>query len=81
MTTVNTNAGALVALQNLNRTNSELESVQNRINTGLRVSSAKEDGGIFAIAQRIRGDIGAFGAVQNSLRLGQSTVDTALAAG
>ncbi len=81
MTTVNTNQGALIALQNLNRTNSELETVQNRINTGLRVASAKDDGGIFAIAQRIRGDLGGFEAVQNSLRLGQSTVDTALAAG
>ena len=51
---VNTNAGAMVALQNLNKTNSELGMVQNRINTGLEVSSAKDNGGIYAIAQRMR---------------------------
>ena len=32
---VNTNVGALVALQNLNQTNRELEITQNRISTGL----------------------------------------------
>ena len=37
---VNTNKSALIALQNLNETNQKLSDVQNRINTGLRVSSA-----------------------------------------
>lgn len=78
---VNTNYGALVALQNLNATNSELDTVQNRINTGLKVASAKDDGGIFSIAQGLRSDVSAFGAVQNSLDRAISTVDTAIAAG
>ena len=78
---VNTNFGALVALQNLNGTNSELQEVQNRINTGLKVAGAKDDGGTFAIAQRLRSDVAAFGAVQNSLDRSVSTVDTAIAAG
>ena len=34
MATINTNAGAMVALQNLNQTNKDLEQVQSRINTG-----------------------------------------------
>ena len=41
---VNTNVGAMVALQNLNATNMELSQVQTRINTGKKVSSAKENG-------------------------------------
>ncbi len=81
MLSVNTNYGALVALQNLNATNTELQGVQNRINTGLRVASAKDDGGIFAIAQNMRSDVSAFGAVKNSLDRAISTTDTALAAG
>ena len=43
MATVNTNVGAMVALQNLNMTNRDLEMVQNRINTGFRVASAKDN--------------------------------------
>lgn len=78
---VNTNAAALAALQNLNKTTSELSITQGRINTGLKVASAKDDGGIYAIAQNLRADLGGLGAVKNSLDRGVSTVDVALAAG
>ncbi|QNL18345.1 flagellin [Hyphobacterium sp. CCMP332] len=81
MATINTNAGAMVALQNLNKTNSELEQVQTRINTGLAVSSAKDNGGIYAIAQSMRADVAGYRAVGNSIDLAVSTVDVALAAG
>ena len=81
MATINTNAGAMVALQNLNQTNRDLEQVQSRINTGLAVSSAKDNGGIYAIAQKMRSDVAGYGAVRNSLDLAQSTTDVALAAG
>ncbi len=78
---INTNPGAQIALQNLNATNRALETTNNRISTGLRVSSARDDGAIFAIAQGLRSDVASFGAVQNSLSRVTSTVDTALAAG
>src|SRR4051812_32859644 len=39
---VNTNVGAMVALQNLNQTNADLFTTQNRINTGKKVASAKD---------------------------------------
>jgi flagellin len=81
MLSVNTNAGALVALQNLNSTNHQLSAVQNRINTGLKVSGAKDDGGAFAIAQAMRADVASLGAVRNSLSRVQSVVDTSIAAG
>lgn len=81
MASVNTNAGAMVALQNLNRTNQELQTVQNRINTGLAVSSAKDNGGIYAIAQNMRAEVGSLRAVNNSLDLAISVVDVSLAAG
>lgn len=78
---VNTNVGAQVALQNLNATNASLAQVQNRINTGKSVSSAKDNGAIWAIAQGQRADIGALSAVKQSLDRGIAAVDVALAAG
>jgi hypothetical protein len=51
LNSVNTNSGALVALQNLNATNNELATVQSRINTGKKVNSAKDNGAIWAIAR------------------------------
>ena len=78
---VNTNAGAMVALQNLNQTNSELNTVQGRINTGKKVASAKDNGAIWAIAQNQRGTSNALNAVRDSLQRAQSTVDVAIAGG
>lgn len=78
---VNTNVGAMVALQSLSKTNKELEQVQSRINTGLNVAGAKDNGGIYAIAQAMRGDVAAYGAVNQSLNRAKSVVDVALAAG
>lgn len=78
---INVNAGALVALQNLNATNKQLEIAQNRVNTGLKVATAKDNGAIFAIATNQRAEMGALDAVKQSVQRGQSIVDVALAAG
>jgi flagellin len=78
---VNTNLGALVALQQLNATNADLAMTQTRINTGKKVANAKDNGAIWAIAQGQRADIGALGAVKSSLDRGISAVDVGLAAG
>ena len=81
MNSVNTNVGALVALQNLNSTSSELMQVQGRINTGKKVASAKDNGAIWAIAQNQRATSGALNAVKDSLQRTQSTIDVAISAG
>ena len=78
---INTNYGASIALQNLNKTNAQLQTTQTRISTGQKVSSAKDNGAIFAIATTQRANLGAMDAVKNSLQRGQSIVDVALAAG
>lgn len=77
---VNTNASAFVALQNLNGTNMKLETVQGRINTGLAVASAADDAATFAIAQNLRSDLGGLNAVQSSISRAQSTLDVGLSA-
>ncbi|MDE3114622.1 MAG: flagellin [Pseudomonadota bacterium] len=81
MLSVNTNAGAMIALQNLNSTVSQMSSVQSAISTGLKVSGPKDNGAVFAIAQNMRGDVAGYQAVTDSLNRGMSTIDVALAAG
>ncbi len=78
---VNTNVGAMIALQNLAVINRELLTTQNRISTGLKISSAKDDGATWAIAQNQRAESRAYNAVIASLQRGQSAVDVGLAAG
>jgi len=81
MLSVNTNSGAMVALQYLNQTQGALTKVQNAINSGMNVASAKDDGATFAIAQNMRSDVAGYTAVSDSLNRGMSSVDVALSAG
>lgn len=78
---VHTNNAAAVALQNLTRTNERLGDVQGRISTGLKVQGAKDNAAIWAIAQGQRADVGALGAVKQSLDRATSIADVALSAG
>ncbi|MEM6682822.1 MAG: flagellin, partial [Pseudomonadota bacterium] len=77
---VNTNASALNALQNLNATNANLQTTQLRINTGLEVQNAKDNAAVFAIAQNLRANLQGLQAVKQSLDRSISAVDIALAA-
>ena len=81
LNSVNTNSGAMIALQNLQATNNELGVVQSRINTGKKIASAKDNGAIWAIAQNQRATSRALDAVRESLQRGQSTVEVAISAG
>ncbi len=78
---VNTNAGALAALGNLNRTSTSLGVTQQRITTGLEVASAKDNAAVFSIAQTLRGELSGFRAVNNSLDRAASELDVAIAGG
>jgi flagellin len=78
---VNNNAAALVALQNLNKTNDQLNGVQTRISTGLKIGTAKDDASVWAIAQGQRADTMSLAAVKSSLDRATSVADVALTAG
>ena len=78
---VHTNVAAQIALQNLSTTNSRLADVQSRVSTGLKVQGAKDNAAIWAIAQTQRADVGALGAVKQSLDRATSIADVALSAG
>jgi flagellin len=81
MTSVNTNYSALVALQNLNKTTSELSMVQNRVNTGLKVASARDNGAVFAMAEGQRTRVSALSAVNSGIDRANSVIDVGLSAG
>ncbi|WP_417477357.1 flagellin [Maricaulis sp.] len=78
---VHTNTAAMIALQNLNKTNDQMDGVQNRINTGLKIAGAKDNAAIYAVAQGMRADLGALSAVQTGLNRATTIGDVALAAG
>ncbi len=78
---VNTNVGAMVALQNLTKTNDMLQTTQNRISTGMKVASSRDDSSSWTIAQNIRGDLGGMNAIEKSLGRAKSTLDLAVTAG
>jgi len=76
---VNTNTGAMAALQALNSTSKGLATVQSRINSGMNVSSTKDDSAAFTIAEKLRGDLGGLKAVTSSLSRAKSVTDVAVA--
>jgi len=81
LNSVNTNVGAMIALQSLNAINKEYAQVQNRISTGLKVASGKDNPAVWAIAQNMRAESKSLDAVMASLQRGQSLLETALSAG
>lgn len=78
LNSVNTNIGAMTALQSLNRTNDALAAVQKRVSTGFRVADAKDDGGAFAVAQSVRGDVAGLTAANEQLGGLKGVVDVTL---
>ncbi len=79
--TIITNKAAMSSLQNLNATTDNLEQVQGRLGTGLRIATSKDNSAIWAIAQTQRADLGGLAAVRMGLDRATSIGDTALTAG
>ena len=81
MASINTNYGAMVAAQHFAATGRELDKVQNRVTTGLKIASAKDNGAVWAVALTQRADSKALDARLNSLNRQQAIADVGLAAG
>ncbi len=80
MTSINTNRAAMTALQSLNTTNMKLEATQQRISTGLRVSTATDNAAYWSIATTMRSDNSSLSTVKDALGLGAATVDVSYTA-
>ena len=80
MSSINTNASAMTALQSLRQTNNDMNKTQNAIATGLRVGSAKDNAAYWSIATTMRSDNKAMSTVKDALGLGSASMDVAATA-
>jgi flagellin len=71
-----TNTAAMTALQTLRSVSTSLQTTENRISTGERVSTASDNSAYWSIATSMRADNAALSAVSDSLGLSAATVDT-----
>ena len=78
---VQNNSSALLALQNLNRTNDQLSQVQQQISTNLAVAQPSDNPSVWATAQGQQTQITGLDAVTESLNRASSVADVALSAG
>jgi flagellin len=67
LNSVNTNIGAMVALQSLESTQTNLTVTEKQISTGFRVADSTDDGAAYAIAQGIRSSVGALTSANQQL--------------
>jgi flagellin len=79
MSSINTNNGAMVALQTLKQINGDLGKVQNEIATGKKIANAKDGSAIWAISKVMEADVASFGTVKDSLAVGEATIAVASA--
>ena len=76
LNSVNTNMGAMVALQSLESTQSQLAITQKQSSTGYRVADSTDDGAAYAIAQAVRSNVGALTSANQQLGNVQGLLST-----
>ena len=76
LNSVNTNVGAMIALDSLDATNSALNAVQKQISTGYRVADATDDGAAYAVAQSVRSSVSALTSANQQLGSTQGLLST-----
>ncbi|KGM46958.1 flagellin [Pseudooceanicola atlanticus] len=77
MSSILTNSSAMTALSTLRNINNSLGETQNRISTGLQISSGKDNAAYFSISKTMSGDSGMYKAIDESLTLQQNALSTA----
>jgi flagellin len=79
MASILTNSSAMSALSTLRSIASSLESTQNAISTGMKVSKASDNAAYWSISTGMRSDNMALSAVNDALGVGAAKVDTGYA--
>ncbi|MGR3322013.1 MAG: flagellin N-terminal helical domain-containing protein [Pseudooceanicola sp.] len=77
MSSIHTNISAMSALATLRGINNDLASTQDRISTGLKIQSGKDNAAYFAISETMNGDSRIYKAIDESLTLSQNSVSAA----
>jgi flagellin len=81
LNSININASALIALQNLQAVQQQLAQEQTIISTGRKINSPKDNAAVWSIAQTMKGRVTSLDSVTDSLTRSQSTIDVAMSAG
>jgi flagellin len=76
MSSLLTNTSAMTALAALTQTQANLSTTEKQISTGLAISSAADNATYWSIATQMQSDVGALGAVNESLSQSSSIVST-----
>ncbi|OWU83197.1 flagellar protein [Oceanicola sp. 22II-s10i] len=77
MSSIHTNASAMSALSTLRNINNSLSSTQDRISSGLKIESGKDNAAYFAISETMNGDSRMYKAIDESLTLTQNSISAA----
>lgn len=77
MSSILTNSSAMNALTALRAVNSNLSVTQDRISTGLKVASAKDNAAYFSISETMKSDNNMYMAIDEGLTLTRNAVSTA----
>jgi len=77
MSSILTNNAATSALSALRSINTNLNETQNRISSGLKVASGKDNAAFFSISESLKSDSGIFNSVNDSLTLTKNSISTA----
>jgi flagellin len=80
MTSILTNSSAMTALKVLRQNDMALGATQERISTGLKVNSAKDDASTWAISQGIKSDVSAFKTMSEGLTMAGNAIKVAAGA-
>ncbi|MEI4472017.1 flagellin N-terminal helical domain-containing protein [Frigidibacter sp. MR17.24] len=77
MSSIMTNNSAMNALSTLRNINTNLNTTQSRISTGLQISSGKDNAAYFNISETMKGDSASYTAINDGLTLTKNSVATA----
>lgn len=77
---IKSNSSALIALQQLNAVNRDLDSVQERISSGYRINEAKDGASTYAVAQKQRAEKDGYDAVDQGVQRGLNILDVSIKA-
>jgi flagellin len=75
--TVNTNIPSLTAQKSMNNATTRMNTAMERMTTGLKINSSKDDAAGMAVANKMNYKIGSLDVAQDNAQMGVSMLDTA----
>ena len=74
--TINTNVASLIAQKSLNNATSRMNTAMERLSTGLRINSSKDDAAGSAVSTKLDYKVSSLAVAQDNAQMGSSLLDT-----